>query len=425
VPGRTPLAQLLDFLQSKRLLLVLDNCEHLLQASAELAESLLHACPQLVILATSREGLGISGETLYPVGSLSLPAAGARPTLDALAESEAVRLFTDRAASRVPGFDVTEANAPAVAQICRQLDGIPLALELAAARVTVLPVEEIAARLSDRFGLLTGGSRTALPRHRTLQALMDWSYDLLSEPEARLLRRLAVFAGGWTLDAAEAICGDDAGTPETNSPIWRGESAVLDLLGALVNKSLVGSDRQPDQSMRYTFLETIRQYALARLDASGEAEWLRSRHANYYVALSVSGADADQPHPEWVMRMNAERDNLRAALAWSQSSQASAEMGLRLAHAMDVGIPLTNWSEARGWLESALAQADAEGIDNPPIRARILFLLGDGLCSVGEFTAAEAALLQALELFRTVGEFRLASAVLERLGWIARQARAE
>jgi predicted ATPase/DNA-binding XRE family transcriptional regulator len=204
-PGRAPLAQLLDDLRPKHLLLVLDNCEHLLQACAELAESLLRVCPRLVILATSREGLGVPGESLYHVGSLSLAEADERPTPDTLAGSEAVRLFVERAADRLADFSLTEANAPAVDQICRQLDGIPLALELAAARVTVLPVDQIAARLNVRFQLLTGGSRTALPRHQTLQALIDWSYDLLSEPEARLLRRLAVFAGGWTLEAAEAV----------------------------------------------------------------------------------------------------------------------------------------------------------------------------------------------------------------------------
>ncbi len=419
LPGRTPLAQLLDHLRPKYLLLVLDNCEHLLQACAELAESLLRACPELVILATSREGLGIPGESLYQVGSLTLPDADARPTPETLAGSEAVRLFVERAASRLAGFSLTEANAPAVAQICRQLDGIPLALELAAARINVLPVEQIAARLSDRFHLLTGGSRTALPRHQTLQALIDWSYDLLSEPEARLLRRLAVFAGGWTLGAAEAICGDETGVAD--KPARIGGDLLLDLLGGLVDKSLVVAERPPDDDMRYGFLETIRQYALAKLAAGGEAEWLRRRHVNYYVELSMSGAYVDPPPPDWGARMSTERDNLRSALAWSQSSPAGAEMGLRLAHAMDVGIPLTNWSEARGWLESALAQADAEGIDNPPIRARILFLLGYGLGTAGEFQAAEARLLQALELFRELGQLHIVPGLLERRGWIARE----
>jgi tetratricopeptide (TPR) repeat protein len=327
----------------------------------------------------------------------------------------------ERAAARLAGFSLTPANAPAVAQICRQLDGIPLALELAAARVNVLPVEQIAARLSDRFQLLTGGSRTALPRHQTLQALIDWSYDLLSDPERRLLQRLAVFVGGWTLEAAEAICGDEAGTRASNAPAAIGETLVLDLLGGLVNKSLVVTDRLPDQSMRYNFLETIRQYALRKLDASGEAGWVRPRHANYYVALAEAGANVEPSPPSWLGAMQIERDNLRAALAWSQSSPTGADVGLRLAKAMDVGIAFTNWSEARGWLESALARAEAEGIDNPPIRARILYSLGWGLGFQGDLAAAEARLLQALELFRELGPPRLVAVVMERLGWIARE----
>jgi class 3 adenylate cyclase len=211
-PGRTITQTLVDYLRPKKLLLLLDNCEHLLTACAQLADTLLRACPDLRILASSREGLNIAGETTYRIPSLSLPPVGAGQSVpstpESLSQYEAVRLFIERAQSAQPSFTVTNQNAPAVAQLCYRLDGIPLAIELAAARVRALPVEQIAARLDDRFRLLTGGSRTALPRQQTLRALIDWSYDLLSPEEQTLLRRLSVFAGGWTLEAAEAVCAD-------------------------------------------------------------------------------------------------------------------------------------------------------------------------------------------------------------------------
>jgi predicted ATPase len=243
--GRPLTETVVDYLRPRAPLLLLDNCEHLLQACAHLADALLQACPNLRIVATSREALGIAGELTYRVPSLSLPDLKRLPSPESLTEYEAVRLFVDRAAFGKPGFQVTRANALAVAQVCQQLDGIPLAIELAAARVKVLAVEQIAARLDDRFRLLTGGSRMVLPRHQTLRAAIDWSYNLLSETERVLLRGLSVFAGGWTLDAAEAVCA--GGSVEADT--------ILDLLTALVDKSLVFVEMQRGEA-RYRFLET-------------------------------------------------------------------------------------------------------------------------------------------------------------------------
>jgi predicted ATPase len=256
-PGQPLTRSLVERLKPKRTLLLLDNCEHLLAGCAGLADPILRGCSEVRILATSREGLGITGEQTYRVPSLGLPGDGPLPPPERLTQFEAVQLFVDRARLGQPTFTVSPANAPAVVQVCRRLDGIPLALELAAARVKALAVEKLNERLGDRFRLLTGGSRTALPRQQTLRALIDWSWDLLSEPERVLLRRLSVFAGGWTLEAAEAVCADDGrrttedgggGLPAAvgRSPtVWAPASVVLrqdevlDLLTALVEKSLV------------------------------------------------------------------------------------------------------------------------------------------------------------------------------------------
>ncbi|HET8678584.1 MAG TPA: adenylate/guanylate cyclase domain-containing protein, partial [bacterium] len=260
-PGRPLLVTLTDHLGPKQLLLLLDNCEHVVEACAHLAEALLRACPRLRILATSRESLAIAGEMTWRVPSLSVPDPARLPSLERLTQYEAVRLFIERATAARPDFAVTQRNAPALAQICHQLDGIPLAIELAAARVKVLPVNQIAERLNDLFRLLTGGGRTALPHHQTLEAAMDWSYDLLSEPERVLLGRLSVFAGGWTLEAAEAVCAGDAVPSAT----------FLDLLAQLVDKSLVMArvHDEPSVDGRYWLQEPVRQYATRKLQESG------------------------------------------------------------------------------------------------------------------------------------------------------------
>jgi predicted ATPase/class 3 adenylate cyclase len=345
-PGRDIAETLVNALRPKALLIVLDNCEHLLAACADLAAALLHVCPRVRILATSREELGVPGETLWRIPSLSLPDVRRLPPSQDLVLYEAVRLFVDRAMATAPAFTVTSENAYAVAQVCQRLDGIPLAIELAAARVKALAVEQIAIRLDDRFRLLTGGSRMVLPRHQTLRATIDWSYNLLSEPERVLLRRLAIFAGGWTLEAAEAIC--VGGGVEADQ--------VLDLLTALIDKSLVLVETHHGEA-RYRLLETLRQYAWNQLVGGGEATEVQRRHRAWYLDLAER-ADAGMHGPEetmWLNRLEGEHDNLRAALGWSTTAEGDAETRLRLAAALHWFCDgHTHWGEGRKWLETAL-----------------------------------------------------------------------
>jgi predicted ATPase/class 3 adenylate cyclase len=339
-PGRPLTATLMDYLRTKSPLVVLDNCEHLLPACAQLADSVLRTCPQLRILASSREGLGIVGEQTYRVPSLSLPSAKPLPPLERLRDFEAVQLFADRARLSQATFAVTQANAPAVVHVCQRLDGIPLALELAAARVNVLSVEQISVRLDDRFRLLTGGSRTALPRQQTLRALIDWSYDLLTDTEQALLRRLAVFAGGWTLEAAEGVCAGEIPT-EGGSRIEGWE--VLNLLTSLVDKSLVVVE---GSEPRYRLLETVRQYARDRLLEAGEAAVVRRRHRDGFLALAEAERDLSGVHHRASLdRLEREHDNLRAALGWSVA-QGEGDEGLRLANALG-----WFWSDRCYWTE--------------------------------------------------------------------------
>jgi predicted ATPase/Tfp pilus assembly protein PilF len=386
-PGREVTETLVDVLRSKALLLVLDNCEHLLAACADLAAALLRACPQVRILATSREGLGVPGENLWRVPSLSLPDVHRLPPSEDLILYEAVRLFVDRAVATVAGFAVTNENAPAVAQVCQRLDGIPLAIELAAARVKVLAVEQIAARLDDRFRLLTGGSRTVVPRQQTLRAAIDWSYHLLSEPERVLLRSLSVFAGGCTLEAAESVCA--GGSTESAS--------ILDLLTSLVDKSLVLTETQRGEA-RYRLLETIRQYGWDRLVESKEAGDVRTRHRDWYLDLAER-AEPKFRGPEqvaWLERLETEHDNLRTALEWSKAEEGRAEAWLRLAAALHwFWFMRGDFSEGREWLEGALSiQSNASS----SVRARAL--CGAGLLALRQGDSkAEMLLQESLALF--------------------------
>ena len=288
-----------EHLRDKTLLLILDNCEHLVAACAELAEALLQGAPNLRILATSREALGVTGESSSPVLALALPDTGSPLTLEMLAQTEAVRLFVERAAAVRPDFALSEANAAAVVQICQRLDGIPLAIELAAARTRALTAEQIADRLDQRFGLLTRGSRTAPARQQTLRGVIDWSYDLLSLAERRLLRQLSVFAGGWSLEAAEEV---------SDAP------NVLDLLSQVVSKSLVLAEQRPSQEARFRMLETIRAYAQEKLAETGEAEAAQNRHLAYCVALAEEAERKLFGHGQvqWLRRLDQEHDNLRA-----------------------------------------------------------------------------------------------------------------
>jgi predicted ATPase len=305
--GQSPRDALAELLRSKQLLLVLDNCEHLLEAAAALAENLAQSCERLVILATSREALGVDGERLVPVPSLGVPDAGA--DLDTIREAEAVRLFAERAAAVKPGFQVTTDNAAAVAAVVHRLDGIALAVELAAARVPAITVAGLARRLERSFAVLAAGRRGAVARHQTLRAAIDWSYELLSEPEQSLLARLAVFAGGCTLEAAEAVCGGKGIDPD----------AVFELLAGLVARSLVVAEDHGPQT-RYRLLETIRQFGQERLEAAGEAGRWRARHAGYYAGLLPRVRDHARNSREevfWAVRLGAERDNLLAAWSWA------------------------------------------------------------------------------------------------------------
>jgi predicted ATPase/transcriptional regulator with XRE-family HTH domain len=365
--GRPLPAILAGAMHAKRLLLVLDNCEHQVLACAELADSLLRTCARLQILVTSQEPLGIAGERTWKVPSLSVPDSRQPASMDRVLDSEAVQLFVERVRAVRPAFTLSARNADLVGQVCRRLDGIPLALELAAARLSAISLEALATRLDDRFRLLTGGSRTALPRRQTLRATLDWSYALLSETEQALLRRLAVFAGGWTLDAAEAVCtGEDIDV-----------GAVLDLMAGLVNKSLVMLDEAEDPEGlggRYHLLETVRHYAREHLTATGEEPALRKRHADCYLALAERAEPAlEGPgQREWLDRLEADLDNLRAALCWAREG-GQGIYGLRLSGAMrQFWVKHDHWSEGRRWLEEFLVLSAGAGPAEASMRARAL-----------------------------------------------------
>ena len=392
-PGRALTETLKDALRLKSVLVILDNCEHLVAACARLTDTLLRACPNLRILVTGREALGVTGETTWQVPSLSVPDPEHLPPLDRLDEYEAIRLFIDRAVASASQFAVTGNNAPAVAQVCIRLDGIPLAIELAAARVKVLAVEQIALRLDDRFRLLTGGSRTALPRQQTLRGAMDWSFDLLAEAERVLLRRLSVFAGGWSLEAAEAVCsgnGVDA-------------SGILDLLTQLVDKSLVVVETRGGEA-RYRLLETVRQYGLDRLLEAGETADVRKRHRNWYLDFA-EGADPKLRRHEqdvWLDRLETEHDNLRAALAWSKTDKDGAEAWLRLAGALGYFWQIHgHWSEGRRWFAEALTQDDEA---QPFTLLRVLRGAGALAYMQGDYKKFGDLYEQALSLSQRLGD---------------------
>jgi predicted ATPase/class 3 adenylate cyclase len=401
-PGRSILDILVDALRAKSLLLFLDNCEHLIDACAHLVETLLRAAPSLRILASSREALGIAGETAYRVPSLPLPDRGQPRNLDALARNDCVLLFVEQAAATHPDFGLTTTNAPAIAEIGRRLDGIPLAIELAAARTKVLPPEQIAARLDDRFRLLTGGRRTALPRHQTLLALIEWSHDLLSEAERTLLRRLSVFAGGWSLEAAQAVGGDSLGAADQGEDVPN----VLEALANLAEKSLVEVEAAPDATEgRYRLLETIRQYARDKLLATGEAEAVRDRHLAYFVQF----AEETEPHLrgaqqlDWLDRVKREHDNLRTALAWALE-KVRTESALRLAGALYYFWELRGyWSEGHKWLNDALALSARQQGERAAAGA-----VGDSGVPTPEETALCAKALYAAGRIRFAAQFDVA-----------------
>ena len=403
-PGTPLLDTLTSALQGREMLLILDNCEHLLQAAASLANHLLLHCPTLQILSTSREPLRTEGEVVWRLPSLSLPEAQAKTTLRSLGQYEAIRLFLERARAALPQMAMTQGNAEAVREICVRLDGIPLAIELAAVMVRMMSLEQIRTHLDDRFTLLTSGNRTSLPRQQTLKALIDWSYDLLTADEQRLLARLAVFAGGFTLEAVEAICADQR--------IKAG--AVVIGLGRLVDKSLVIKEEQ-DDSARYRLLETIRQYAADKLTTHSDEEEVRDRHTIYYLAL------AEQAEPElrgaqqvmWLNRLEQEHDNLRAALGWSFDKDES-EMGMRLSGALwKFWETHGHISEGRRWLEMALAKRNEA---SPLALAKVLNGAGILAWNQSDHLAARSLLEDGLRIYRELGDKRMIARLLGNIG---------
>jgi predicted ATPase/class 3 adenylate cyclase len=403
-PGHSLTEALVGYCRARRCLLVLDNCEHLIQACAELAAILLQSGPGTKILASSREPFHTQGETIYDVPPLSTPDARSPTAPEELIRYEAVRLFAERSAQGRPDFHVTPENAAAVAEICIRLDGVPLALELAAARIRALSIDEIAKRVVDRFRLLVGGDHAALPRHQTLRALIDWSHELLTHAERTLFRRLAVFAGGWTLEAAEAV-----GRGKEIEP-----QQVVDLLTALVDKSLVVVSTR---GTRYRFLETVRQYAQERLEKAGEMATIRASQVDFYLNLAEA-ARAGVNGPEqgaWLLRFDQERENLLAAHGYCDSVEWGGQLGLRLVYAVH---PYLN---RRGVLESghqlltdALARPGAQMRDLA--RCKVLFAAGWQNYYMGRYASATDYLQESLSIAREIGDQHEVARILQPLG---------
>src|SRR5437588_1196035 len=407
-------ASLVAYLHDKHLLLLLDNFEHVVAAAPLLVE-LLAACPRLTILVTSRVTLRLRGEQLFPVPPLALPHLQRLPSLDVLALCPSVALFVQRAHAVKPDFALTPANAPAVAAVCVRVDGLPLAIELAAARVSVLPPRVLLARLTHRFQVLTGGARDLPARQQTLRATIAWSYDRLRAPEQALFRRLAVFAGGCMVEAAEAICAATGGL----------QLDVVEGLATLVNHSLLRSEEQANGEPRFRLLETIRDYALERLIESGEEEALRRQHATYYLALAESaepqlvGAEQEL----WLALLEQEHANLRAALGWLRQSGA-VELALRLAGALYLfWFTHGHLSEGRAWLEglARLSGGGGSGAAVTSLQAKVLHGAGVLARAQGDYGSAVALFEQSLALFRYLGHKQEIARSLNHLASLACQ----
>ncbi|HLW36899.1 MAG TPA: adenylate/guanylate cyclase domain-containing protein, partial [Candidatus Eremiobacteraceae bacterium] len=421
-----PIDDVLAHLKNKRLLLILDNCEHVVSVATSVAAAIIKGCPQVSVLATSREGLNVHGEQIYRMPSLSVPPAGTALSAEQSLGYAAVALFVVRASALDAQFSLTDEKAQVVADICRRLDGIALAIELAAARVTILNLKQLSQRLDERFRLLTGGDRTALPRQQTMRAAIDWSYDLLSDEERTIFRRLAVFQGGWTLEAAGDVCADDT----------LDEFTIFDVLSSLVNKSLVVVEFDQD-AQRYRFLESLRQYALERLRKQGEYDVVAARHARYFAAYGRQLAEKWQRIPEvaWTALAESELDNVRAVLQWALAEAHDPMLGSELAERLwaywfgrsthegrrwlemarsnvnpdnnrqlSVAIDLalsrllinSSWRSAVAACERSLDGARALADDRPLVRA--LFYLGEARMFQGRLAEAEPLLIQAREL---------------------------
>lgn len=412
-PRRSSIELLCERMRTTRALLVLDNCEHLVEEVAEFVQRLLGACARLRILVTSRERLGIIGEVLQPLSGLTVPNADAITT-NIVEHADAARLFAARASAVLPDFRLTDAiTVAAVAQICRRLDGLPLAIEFAAARVNALGVGQIATRLDDRFRLLAQGSRTALPRHQTLQAVVEWSYDLLSVRERLLFDRLSVFVGGFTLEAAEAVCAD-TGVDDDLSPATH--EAVVELLPRLVDKSLVTIEIAGVEVGRYRMLETLRAYGLQRTGEQGGAVAVRDRHGAFFLSFAgpAGAAVRGEKQPAWVDRLETEHGNLSAALGWALD-RGEAATAVALAGALYPFWDLRgHYTEGRSWLTRALAATGAV-----PLAARVRALLGLATLAViqGDLSEATAACEQALEFCKRVEDRAVFAHALHHLGF--------
>jgi predicted ATPase/class 3 adenylate cyclase len=443
------LETLLASLKQRQALLILDNCENVIGEARGVAGAILRACPEVRILATSRESLNIAGERVFRLPSLAVPPADRTETVEAVSGFGAVALFADRAVASDARFELTDSNAPFVTEISRRLDGIPLAIELAAARVKVLSPKQLLQKLDERFRVLTGGDRSALPRHQTMRALIDWSYDLLSETERALFRKLSIFAGGFTLESASAVCGDDT----------LDELAVLELLTSLVDKSLVHAE--PSGSVtRYRLLESTREYAREKLAENGEEADAARAHAMAFLDLAdrLEKAYDTTPDDVWFAQVEPEIENWRAALEWTLTARRDVLLGQRLAGALTRGWAFLLASEGRRWIAAAqaciddstpqdviaqleLCEAQLDGVlglhkasytaaERALERYRKLGdrrgiamaqrHVGRGLVFVGQFAEGEALLREALAAFRALGAETLTGAALENLG-VARQ----
>lgn len=389
--NRPILDVLLDFLREKKCLIILDNCEHLIQATAQFTRVSLQACPQLKILATSREILDVPWESLFYVPPLSTPENCQVSGLDHWRQYEAMRLFVDRAAMALSGFQVTPNNIMPLAQICQRLDGIPLALELAAARVKILTTDQISARLDSRFRLLSGGSHIVLPRHQTLRALVDWSWDLLSNAEQDLLQRLSVFSGSMKLEAVEAVCMGDGLDADD----------LLDLLTALVKKSLVIARREQGQKTRFRLLETIRQYAQERLETASQADRFRKRHLDYFQQLAEQAEKelARKDQVVWMKLLERELDNIRTALIWAREN--NIESGLRITTALWLFWDNNHECEGEEWLAQLLPLANSV---RPALKARALWMRGRLNYYQGKVHDAHVLIKESITLSRKSGD---------------------
>lgn len=406
--GRTPTEALIDYFGSKSALVILDNCEHLVRSCALLAESLLQACPKLKVIATSREELGVAGETPWRVPSLQVPDPERLPALEQVAESTAVALFVDRAVTASASFQLTRENARLVVEVCQRLDGIPLAIELAASRLSLLSLPQMLARLNDRFRLLTGGRRTALPRQQTLRAAIDWSYEMLAEPERTLLRRVSVFAGGFNLEVAEEICGWQPLDPLD----------VLDLLGTLVSKSLVGAEER-EGAPRYRLLETIREYAAERARAAEEERPLQERHRSRFLMLAEEAErelhGTDQLH--WFDRVDTEMANFRAAFDCCLAN-VDAQAALRIAAGLGLYWRARgHFNEGRLWLERALAPKE-EAVPSL-LRAKALAWASYLGIWQGAWTQSQIHGEESLNLYSAAGDDWGIGFALQTLGAVA------